>query len=797
MPDNKIRLIIEAVNRAKDAFASLRQDFDGVQRKAEDFRLKTGEIRSALASLGGIAALYGISRALTSSLDAAEQMENKLRGLAAVARYAGEDLGQSMAAAAKLSEDGLLDVAAASQALQNLLARGFSLKESVDIITRLKDAAAFNRQSHLSMSEAVTSATEGLKNENSILVDNAGVTKNVSVMWKEYADSIGKSVAHLTQAEKRQAEYNGVMRETEAQVGNAKLATEGITGAKARLTVEVMKLKTALGQSLTPAFYEIAKAANWVMQNAIIPFLAGIEMLSTKVAAFFSKNKLLTELSQLERLKSRPGAPEQLPKTDARIAEIRRQLAQFEKDEETQLKEIYEKYTGSMKVPQIGPDRGKRRTADQLAGGAAGGEKKVAEKAAKEAQKLQAETLEEYWQTQRDHTQALVELEKQITESQATELEKRVTAAQEEADRQRAVLIQAYEDGAVDWQTYRRLNTEIAGAEADRRSEIAREEAAAIAEENMAAQKKQAAERKALREQEITSQLFELDLAEAAGTAHRDTLAARIRIEEELLRIREEALAAIDREKDPTGWIAQRNEIDEVRASLVKLRGENEAATGSFGAGWDRGIRDYLHNLQSAFDDGKKMADETARAMSQSFSDFFFDVFTGRLKTLEDYFMAFYQSIARAAADILSQQVVKSLLGLIPALGGGSLPLGSTFGVDSILTPVGHTGGVMGQDGLPWRIVPTSAFANAPRYHGGVGPGERAAIIRDDEGIFTPAQMKNLSPAGGVRNTFIINAMDSLSFQDFIRRNPGPIVDATTRSLESNRTRSRWKRSLK
>lgn len=57
------------------------------------------------------------------------------------------------------------------------------------MMNRFKDSAAFGRQSSLSLGEAVKSATEGIKNENSILVDNAGVTKNVSMMWEEYADA--------------------------------------------------------------------------------------------------------------------------------------------------------------------------------------------------------------------------------------------------------------------------------------------------------------------------------------------------------------------------------------------------------------------------------------------------------------------------------------------------------------------------------------------------------------------------------------------------------------------------------
>lgn len=38
---------------------------------------------------------------------------------------------------------------------------------------RFKNSAAFGRQASLSLGEAVKTATEGLKNENSILVDNA------------------------------------------------------------------------------------------------------------------------------------------------------------------------------------------------------------------------------------------------------------------------------------------------------------------------------------------------------------------------------------------------------------------------------------------------------------------------------------------------------------------------------------------------------------------------------------------------------------------------------------------------
>ena len=52
------------------------------------------------------------------------------------------------------------------------------------------------------MGEAVKSATDGIRNENSVLVDNAGVTKNLSVIWEEYAASIGKGVGSLNSGRK-------------------------------------------------------------------------------------------------------------------------------------------------------------------------------------------------------------------------------------------------------------------------------------------------------------------------------------------------------------------------------------------------------------------------------------------------------------------------------------------------------------------------------------------------------------------------------------------------------------------
>ncbi|KGE66215.1 MULTISPECIES: hypothetical protein [Pseudomonas] len=246
-------------------------------------------LSGVMAGIVGVLGLgaFKLSQIVGDSKDAAIQQQAAYRGLEAVANHAGIGIGRAMDEANKLAADGLLGVGDAAKALQNLLSRGYNVDQAVGVITRLKDAAAFNRQANLSMSEAVVSATEGLKNENSVLVDNAGVTKNVAKMWEEYAKSIGTTRDKLSDSQKITAEYNGIMKETEAQVGNAAKAAEGLTGSQAELDSKSNELKVTIGTILEPAFISLNKrlseTASWF--NGLLKGMTGVGVTVEEVAA--------------------------------------------------------------------------------------------------------------------------------------------------------------------------------------------------------------------------------------------------------------------------------------------------------------------------------------------------------------------------------------------------------------------------------------------------------------------------------------------------------------------------------
>jgi hypothetical protein len=237
-----------------------------------------GDLLALGASMAAVFSAVAIKDFVADSKAAAIQQEAAYRGLEAVANHAGVGIGRAMQEAQKLSADGLLSVGDAAKALQNLLSRGYNLDQSIAVINRLKDAAAFNRQANLGLSEAVLTATEGLKNENSVLVDNAGVTKNVAKMWDEYAKSIGTTRDKLTESQKVQAEYTGILKETEAQVGNADKAAKGLTGSQAELDAKSNELKVTVGTILEPAFISLnktlAETASWF--NGLLKSMTGV-----------------------------------------------------------------------------------------------------------------------------------------------------------------------------------------------------------------------------------------------------------------------------------------------------------------------------------------------------------------------------------------------------------------------------------------------------------------------------------------------------------------------------------------
>lgn len=188
------------------------------------------------------------------------------------------------------TKDGLIPLTNAVTSYKNLAARGYDDKQIQQTLTSLKDAAAFGRQASYSYGEAIQSATEGLKNENSILVDNAGVTKNVAKMWEDYARSVGKTTNQLTQQEKITAEVNGILEETKFQVGDATKYASTFSGRLARLNQAFYTLKDSIGKVIMP----IANLFIPVIQVAMDKLISFFNVVQKVMSAFGLKSESIS-----------------------------------------------------------------------------------------------------------------------------------------------------------------------------------------------------------------------------------------------------------------------------------------------------------------------------------------------------------------------------------------------------------------------------------------------------------------------------------------------------------------------
>ncbi|MDD7102566.1 MAG: hypothetical protein SOZ06_03570 [Candidatus Faecenecus gallistercoris] len=245
-----------------------------------------GAFSSTMKKVGGFIAGAFAVKSVTdftkTCIDSASQVQSAFTGLNSIVQGTGNSFADAQKFINEYTADGLVSIEETATAYKNLLSRGYDSSQIEDVLTRLKDSAAFGRQASYDLGEAVVSATEGLKNENSILVDNAGVTKNVAKMWDEYAKSIGTTANNLTQEQKIQAEYNGIMKETQFQVGDAAAYTQTFSGQIQQLKFNFNQMTVAIGKVVTP----IAQLFIPIINSAISAVTGLFEKIQVILGAF-------------------------------------------------------------------------------------------------------------------------------------------------------------------------------------------------------------------------------------------------------------------------------------------------------------------------------------------------------------------------------------------------------------------------------------------------------------------------------------------------------------------------------
>lgn len=233
-----------------DKFSSQLKNVDGQANTA------SSKISASLSKIGkAVAVAFSVTKIIQfgkACIDTATETSNAWIGLNSILTGQGKSFSQAKSFINDYISDGLVPLNNAISAYKNLSLRGYNSEQIEKTMNALKNSATFARQSTYSLGEAVQTATEGLKNENSVVVDNAGVTKNVAKMWEDYAKSIGKTTNNLTQQEKIQAEVNGILEETKFQSNDAAIYTKTYAYTVAKMNTAFTNMKIAIGNVVQP-----------------------------------------------------------------------------------------------------------------------------------------------------------------------------------------------------------------------------------------------------------------------------------------------------------------------------------------------------------------------------------------------------------------------------------------------------------------------------------------------------------------------------------------------------------------
>jgi len=256
---------------------------------SKEIKSAAGQAQSVFSSaMGKVGKAIGIAFSAAAvvsfgkkCVEVASETQSAWMGLSSILNGQKKSFSEANKFIQEYISDGLVPLNNAVTAYKNLAARGYNTEQIEKTMTALKDAAAFGRQASYSYGDAISTATEGLKNENSILVDNAGVTKNVAKMWDDYAKSIGTTSNALTQQQKIEAEVNGILQETKWQTGDAAKYATTFAGRVAKLSATFTSLKTEIGNVIIPILNLFIPA----IQTALDALLKFLGLLKTVMAS--------------------------------------------------------------------------------------------------------------------------------------------------------------------------------------------------------------------------------------------------------------------------------------------------------------------------------------------------------------------------------------------------------------------------------------------------------------------------------------------------------------------------------
>ena len=782
MPDQKLELTIEAVNKAKAAFTDIDRDLK--KMKSQTARASAGMMANLkqlrqhwFAIAAAVTAAIVVIRKVTAAFMEKETAEMKL---AVAMRNQGDFTREAFAT--------FKDYAAQLQKLtaygdEVTLAMMANLKTYNMTTEELKRATEATMDLATAKGMDLTAASELV---GKAFVGETGTLARYGIIVEDGLKKTEKFDAVLKQINQR---FGGSARaEIETYAGQWKQIANLWGDITEKVGLGLLKVLEAVQFAVGMvgvAFYTLLEKIIMIFrmlaeQAARIPIIGRqmsgvVEHLKTIEGGYKSAKesaleftdanyKMLTSFGRVEAAVEKmgkgikPGKPVEVGETDKELEDLRKKwqstLQQLRDDMASFGLEEFDKQISDINTKM-------RDLIDEFQ--RIPGAKKVIEEWGESLKKVLTE--KEKSKRLQEGMKAFKELEESLTASKISELKKRLLAVDDAAKKERDLLDVTHKSGVIGEEEFQAKIIEIRQNAAEQKLRINRENEARI------------------REATINAQLAALDLAEKEGTTfHRDTIAERIRLMTELEGIQKDYLDTLDKTRDPSSWYAQSDAINKTRQEILALKDKLNPVQAS--------LRQFA---DEATDVWKNVGEAVTRAfnnMTEALVEF---TMSGKLN-----FKDFADSVIRDLVRIAYQQAITGPLavgigGFLQGLFGG---MAGTAGAGAEIpgTPVMyvHAGGfirpALAGSEKSYSIVPSLDLL--PRRHaGGLSPNERIVINRVGERYVTEEQntwltgiaraMQQVAPTAVQGETHVhltINALDSRSVSQTLVQHRDEIV---------------------
>ena len=241
---NDLDVLDAAGERAHQGLGKTSDGLEKTGGAASGAEGKLAKLAGGLEKVSGAFALVGTAQQVLNWTDqgtAIEGLADSYHKLTANAKVNGDTLLASMRSA---SNGYISDIDLMKGANKALLTGGEELAGALPKLLQIAGASA--RATGGDMSQLYQDLIEGITKAEPEILDNLGITLNLTQVYDDYAQKLGKTANELTTTEKSAALLNAVMAQGDGFIQKLGGSTAQVGGSVARLRSEFANLKTEL-----------------------------------------------------------------------------------------------------------------------------------------------------------------------------------------------------------------------------------------------------------------------------------------------------------------------------------------------------------------------------------------------------------------------------------------------------------------------------------------------------------------------------------------------------------------------